>query len=314
MSEEKKTGFEESLVQVSRVTRVTKGWRQLSFRAIMLVGNKSWKVWLWIGKSSDVVWAINKSIHDAYKNLVEVPIVGNDTVPYSITYKYKAAEIKLLPASAGTWVKAGSTVRLVLEMAGYHNMLSKIVWTNNKLNNAIATISALSKFKVNQEQLVKKVAEKWEDSKEGVSKEEEIKVNKDVVSQKKDDKSKETSKGSKSSTAKTKKATSTAKKTAAKTTSSKAGTSKKSDSSGSSKASSSKTTGSKAWTKTSSKTDSQKATTKTSKITTQKKDSSTTKKATTAKKTTGKTTSSKAGTSKKSTSKTTTKSTKKDDT
>ncbi len=139
--------YEELLLEVRRVTRVTTGGRRLSFRATIIVWNKKGKIWLWIAKSWDVAWAVSKATHDAYKNMFLVPIVWSNTVPYTVTNKYKSAIVKLIPAGAWTWLKAWSAVRSVLNLAGYNNILSKIIWTNNKLNNALATIYALSMFK-----------------------------------------------------------------------------------------------------------------------------------------------------------------------
>jgi len=139
--------FEEVLLEVRRVTRVTTGWRQMSFRATMLVGNKKGKIGIGSAKGNDVLSAIKKATHEAYKSVADVSITENGSVPYARTTKYKSALIKLLPASAGTWLKAWSSVRRVLELAGYKNILSKIVGTNNKLNNAKAAIIALSTFK-----------------------------------------------------------------------------------------------------------------------------------------------------------------------
>ncbi len=79
--------------------------------------------------------------------MFEVPLTKNDTVPYPISLKYKACVVKLLPASEGTGLKAGSSIRSVLELAGYSNILSKMVGSNNKLNNALTTIRALSAYK-----------------------------------------------------------------------------------------------------------------------------------------------------------------------
>lgn len=76
-----------------------------------------------------------------------MPITKGDTVPYALTYKYKASRVRLLPASAGTGLKAGSSIRSVLELAGYSNILSKMIGANNKLNNALATIQALASYK-----------------------------------------------------------------------------------------------------------------------------------------------------------------------
>lgn len=119
----------------------------MSFRATVLVGNRKGKIWIGVSKWPDVSAAVSKASREAYKNMFIVPITGDQTVPYATSTKYKACVIKLLPAMAGTGLKAGSSVRAVLELAGFENMLSKIMWSNNKLNNAIATINALSSYK-----------------------------------------------------------------------------------------------------------------------------------------------------------------------
>lgn len=142
-----KKEYEEKMLEVRRVTRVTTWWRQLSFRATMLIGNKNWKVGLWIAKWNDVQTAVSKATHDAYKNVVEVSITKDGTVPYPMVKKFRAAVIKLVPAKPGTGLKAWSSVRSVLELAGYTNMLSKIVGTNNVLNNALLAIDMVSKYK-----------------------------------------------------------------------------------------------------------------------------------------------------------------------
>jgi len=139
--------FDEVLLEVRRVTRVTTGWRQMSFRATMLVGNKKGKIGIGSAKWNDVLSAIKKATHEAYKSVADVTITDNGSVPYARVIKYKSAVIKLLPAAPGTWLKAWSSVRRVLELAGYTNILSKIVGTTNKLNNAKAAIIALSTFK-----------------------------------------------------------------------------------------------------------------------------------------------------------------------
>ena len=140
--------FQEILLEVRRVTRVTTGGRQLAFRAIIVIGNGKGKIGLWVAKGNDVQIAVRKATHEAYKNIVTAPITDELTVPYGMTHKYKSAIIKLMPATVGTGMKAGSSVRTVLELAGYNNILSKIIGTNNKLNNAIAAIQALAKYKV----------------------------------------------------------------------------------------------------------------------------------------------------------------------
>ena len=144
---EGKKEYEEKMLEVRRVTRVTTGGRQLSFRATMLIGNKNGKVGLGIAKANDVQSAVAKATHDAYKNIMDVTITADGTIPYPIAKKFKSAQIKLVPAKPGTGLKAGSSVRSVLELAGYTNMLSKIVGTNNILNNALLAIDMVSKFK-----------------------------------------------------------------------------------------------------------------------------------------------------------------------
>lgn len=158
LKQKPKKEFDEVLLEVRRVTRVTTWWRQLSFRAIILVGNKKGKIGLWIAKGSDVTIAVSKATRDAYKNVIESPLTANQSIPYPILRKYKAAVVKLLPAGPGTGLKAGSSVRMVLELAGYNNMLSKIMGTNNKLNNALATIEALGAFKDGKSPKKKEVA------------------------------------------------------------------------------------------------------------------------------------------------------------
>jgi len=142
-----KKEFEELLLEVRRVTRVTTGGRRMSFRATVLVWNKKGKIGLGLSKGPDVQTAVKKAANEAYKEMFLVPITKGKTVPYAIINKYKACSVKILPATQGTGLKAGSSVRSVLDLAGYENILSKIMWSNNKLNNALATIKALSKYK-----------------------------------------------------------------------------------------------------------------------------------------------------------------------
>jgi small subunit ribosomal protein S5 len=142
-----KKEFDELLLEVRRVTRVTTGGRRMSFRATVLVGNRKGKIGVGTAKGADVTIAVSKASREAYKNIVDVPLTKANTVPYVTTTKYKSCLVKLLPAKGGTGLKAGSAVRSVLELAGYENMLSKIIGSNNKLNNAIVTIIALGNYK-----------------------------------------------------------------------------------------------------------------------------------------------------------------------
>lgn len=139
--------FNETLLEVRRVTKVTTGGRRMSFRATILIGNGKGKIGVWVAKGKDVAIAVRKASHEAYKNIQVVPVTENGSVPYPVTIKHKACVIKLIPAAQGTGLKAGSSVRMVLELAGYSNILSKIVGSNNKLNNSLTVIKALSSFK-----------------------------------------------------------------------------------------------------------------------------------------------------------------------
>lgn len=176
-----KKEFDELLLEVRKVTRVTTWWRRMSFRATVLVWNKKGKIWLWLSKWVDVTSAVKKATNEAYKKMFIVPITKDKTVPYSITNKYKSCIVKVLPATQGTWLKAGSSVRSVLELAWYENILSKIVGSNNKLNNAIACINALSMYK-HADHFTAIKEEKVEEAKE------ETKSEKKVVEEAKEEK------------------------------------------------------------------------------------------------------------------------------
>lgn len=138
--------FKEELLAIDRVTRVTTGGRQLRFRAVMVIGDAKWRVALGTGKSWEVVDAIAKAVSNAKKNLTNVKIVDG-TVPYNIDSKYKAAKVMVHPASKGTGIIAGGAMRKVLMVAGYKDVLAKRYGSTNLINNARATINALSSFK-----------------------------------------------------------------------------------------------------------------------------------------------------------------------
>ena len=168
-----KKEFDELLLEVRKVTRVTTWWRRMSFRATVLVWNKKGKIGLGLSKWVDVTSAVKKATNEAYKKMFIVPITKDKTVPYSITNKYKSCIVKVLPATQGTWLKAGSSVRSVLELAWYENILSKIVGSNNKLNNAIACINALSMYK-HADHFTAIKEEKVEETKEETKKEKKV--------------------------------------------------------------------------------------------------------------------------------------------
>jgi len=141
-----KKEFKEELLAIDRVTRVTSGWRQLRFRAVMVIWDGKGRVALWTWKSWEVVDAIAKSITDAKKKLVNVKI-ENWTVPYDIEVKYKSAKVMVHPASKWTWIIAWWAMRKVLIAAWYKDVLAKRYGSSNLINNARATIEALTSFK-----------------------------------------------------------------------------------------------------------------------------------------------------------------------
>ncbi len=142
-SEEKpQSEWIERVVQISRVTKVVKGGKKLSFRAIVIVGNKKGQVGVGCAKAAEVIVAIQKAIADGRKNLINVPIFKT-TIPHPITGRSGAGTVMLKPASQGTGIIAGGAVRLVLELAGIENILAKSLGSKAPLNAANATLEAL---------------------------------------------------------------------------------------------------------------------------------------------------------------------------
>ena len=140
--EKPQSEWTERVVQISRVTKVVKGGKKLSFRAIVIVGNQKGQVGIGCAKASEVIIAIQKAIADGRKNVINVPIFKT-TIPHPITGKSGAGAVMLRPASEGTGIIAGGAVRSVLELAGIENILSKSLGSKSPLNAANATIEAL---------------------------------------------------------------------------------------------------------------------------------------------------------------------------
>ena len=138
--------WKEQVVQVRRVTKVVKGGKKLSFRAIVVVGNQKGQVGIGCAKASEVIIAIQKAIADGRKNLINVPIFKT-TIPHPITGRSGAGAVMLRPASQGTGIIAGGAVRSVLELAGIENILSKSLGSKSPLNAANATLEALKSLK-----------------------------------------------------------------------------------------------------------------------------------------------------------------------
>ena len=138
--------WKERVVQIRRVTKVVKGGKKLSFRAIVIVGNSKGHVGVGCAKASEVIVAIQKAIAEGRKNLVTVPIFKT-TIPHPIVGNSGAGSVMLKPASQGTGVIAGGAVRAVLELAGIENILSKSLGSKSPLNAANATIDALKNLR-----------------------------------------------------------------------------------------------------------------------------------------------------------------------
>jgi small subunit ribosomal protein S5 len=134
--------FDERVVHIDRVARVVKGGRRFRFRALVVVGDRKNRVGIGIAKGADVTAAVTKATEVAKKHFITVP-VKDGTIPHESEAKVGGARILIKPASQGTGLIAGGTVRTILEVAGVHNALSKSLGSTNKANTAYATIEAL---------------------------------------------------------------------------------------------------------------------------------------------------------------------------
>lgn len=139
-----KIKYEEKIVQIKRVTKVVKGGKKMTFRAVVIIGDNKRKVGVGVGRAEDVNLAIDKAILNGKKNLITVPLTLKYSVPHVVNASFGACSIMLRPASLGTGVIAGGSVRTVLELAGIKNISAKQFGSNNILNNAKATVLALT--------------------------------------------------------------------------------------------------------------------------------------------------------------------------
>ena len=152
--EKQENELKEKVVAISRVAKVVKGGRNFRFSAVVVVGDENGHVGVGNGKAAEVPDAIKKAIGEAKKNLIEVPIV-NTTVPHEFIGKFGSANVLLKPADVGTGLIAGGSVRPVLELAGYQNIRTKVIGTNNPRNVVYATMEGLKSM-----QTVEQVAAK----------------------------------------------------------------------------------------------------------------------------------------------------------
>lgn len=137
--------FEQKILDLARVTRVTAGGKRMSFRCALVIGDQKGRVGLGIAKGGDVQIAVEKAYRQAKKNLITVSIV-NESIAHPVWVKYGAAYVMIKPAPSGTGLKAGGAMRLILEYAGVPNAVSKILNSNNKINIARGTLEALKKL------------------------------------------------------------------------------------------------------------------------------------------------------------------------
>ena len=139
--------LEDNVVSIKRVTKVVKGGRNMRFTALVVVGDHNGHVGAGLGKAMEIPEAIRKGKEDAIKKLVEVPIDENGSVPHDLTGKFGSASVLIKRAPEGTGIIAGGPARAVLELAGYKNIRTKSLGSNNKQNVVLAAVNGLSNLK-----------------------------------------------------------------------------------------------------------------------------------------------------------------------
>ncbi len=159
--EENAVELKEKVVAINRVAKVVKGGRTFRFSALVVVGDGNGNVGVGNGKAAEVPDAIKKAIDDAKKNLIHVPIVET-TIPHEYVGKFGSASVLLKPAEKGSGLIAGGSVRPVLELAGYRDIKTKVIGTNNPRNVVYATLNALENMKT-VEEIAKKRGKKVEE-------------------------------------------------------------------------------------------------------------------------------------------------------
>lgn len=145
-SKDKESEWQERVIQIRRVSKVVKGGKKLSFRAIVVVGNRNGSVGVGTAKASDVIGAVKKAVANGHKSLITIPLTKGSTIHHPINGIFGAATVIMRPSAPGSGVIAGGAVRTVLELAGIKNILSKQLGSDNYLNNARAALNGLNKL------------------------------------------------------------------------------------------------------------------------------------------------------------------------
>lgn len=153
--------FEETVVQINRISKKTKGGNQIRFSALVVVGDRKGKVGVGLSKATDVRNAIRKAMSKAKRSMVQITLAGT-TIPCSVREKFSAAKVLIKPAPVGSGIIAGGAMRTVMQAAGIKDVVGKILGTNNKISNIYATMKALERISV--------LAKKREDKKAGKEK------------------------------------------------------------------------------------------------------------------------------------------------
>lgn len=141
--------FEETVVEIKRISKKTKGGNTIRFSALVVVGDKKGKVGVGLSKALDVSGAIKKAVEAGKRRMIKVPLRGT-TLPYSVKEKFSAAKVLLKPAPPGSGIIAGGPMRVVLEASGVRDAVGKSLGTSNKASNVYATLKALKTLSIIQ--------------------------------------------------------------------------------------------------------------------------------------------------------------------
>ncbi|MCG8568907.1 MAG: 30S ribosomal protein S5 [Spirochaetes bacterium] len=140
---ENEVNYQERIIKLSRVAKVVKGGRRFSFSALVTVGDQNGNVGIGFGKANEVTDAISKASQNAKKNLQKIFLTRKKTVPHEIIGRFKGSKVIIRPATPGTGIIAGGAVRSIMEVAGFNDVLAKVVGSKNQLNVTKATMNGL---------------------------------------------------------------------------------------------------------------------------------------------------------------------------